>query len=53
LSHSLQDQRGLRIVARSNLNLVPIEAMVQVEARIFRSDDSVLNIGRDWTERNA
>jgi hypothetical protein len=28
------------------LDLVPIEAMVLVEARIFRGDDSVLKIGR-------
>jgi hypothetical protein len=34
------------------LDLVPIEAMVLVEARIFRGDDSMLKIGRDLTERN-
>jgi hypothetical protein len=34
------------------LDLVPIEAMVLVEARVFRGDDSVLKIGRDLTERN-
>jgi hypothetical protein len=31
---------------------VPIEAMVLVEARVLRGDDSVLEIGRDLAERN-
>jgi len=43
---------ALQIVVGSDLDLVPIEAMVLVEARIFRGDDSVLKIGRDLTERN-
>jgi hypothetical protein len=34
------------------LDLVPVEAMVLVEARIFRGDDSMLKIGRDLAERN-
>jgi hypothetical protein len=34
------------------LDLVPIEAMVLVETRIFRGNDRVLKIGRDLTERN-
>jgi hypothetical protein len=29
------------------LNLVPIEPMVLVEARVFGGDDGVLKIGRD------
>ena len=33
-------------------NRVPIEPMVLVEARVFRGDDSVLEIGRDLAERN-
>src|ERR1700677_3060368 len=36
---------ALQIVAGSDLDLVPIEAMVLVEARVFRGDDSVLKIG--------
>jgi hypothetical protein len=43
---------ALQIVVGSDLDLVPIEAMVLVEARIFRGDDSVLKIGRDLSERN-
>jgi len=31
---------------------VPIEAMVMVEARVLRGDDSVLEVGRDLAERN-
>jgi hypothetical protein len=34
------------------LDLVPIEAMMLVEARVFRGDDGVLKIGRDLTQRN-
>ncbi len=34
------------------LNRVPIEAMVLVEARILRGDDSVLEMGRNLAERN-
>src|SRR5262249_7593249 len=36
----------------SDLDLVPIEPVVLVEARVFRGDDSVLQIGRDLAERN-
>jgi hypothetical protein len=43
---------ALQIVASSDLDLVPIEAMVLVEARVFRGDDSVLKIGLYLTERN-
>src|ERR1700734_1349055 len=43
---------ALPILVGSNLDLVPIEAMVLVEAPVFRGDDSVLKIGRDLTERN-
>jgi len=31
---------------------VPIESMVLVEARVFRGDDSMLEIGRDLAQRN-
>src|SRR5277367_4473845 len=40
------------IVVGSDLDFVPIEAMVLVETRIFRGYDRVLKIGRDLTERN-
>ena len=43
---------ALPIFVGSDLDLVPIEAMVLVEARVFRGDDSVLKIRRDLTERN-
>jgi hypothetical protein len=43
---------ALQIVAGSDLDLVPIEAMVLVKARVFRGDDSVLKIGRYLAERN-
>ncbi len=34
------------------LDRVPVEAMVLVEAGVFRGNDSVLEIGRDLAERN-
>ena len=34
------------------MDFVPIEAMMLVEAPIFRGDDRVLKIGRDLTERD-
>ena len=40
------------ILVSSDLDLVPVEAMVLVETRVFRGNDSVLKIGRDLTERN-
>ena len=40
------------IVGGSDLDLVPIEAMVLIEARIFRCNDRVLKVGRDLIERN-
>src|SRR6185312_13673189 len=36
----------------SESNLVPIKSMMLVETRVLRSDDSVLQIGRDLAERN-
>ena len=54
----LGDGRGsaeataLQIVVSSDLDFVPVEAMMLVEARIFRGDDSVLKIGRDLIKRN-
>ena len=36
----------------SDLDRVPIEAMVLVEACVLRGDDGVLEIGRDLAERN-
>jgi len=41
-----------KIFAGGDLDFVPIEAMVLVEARVFRGDDSVLKVGRNLTERN-
>jgi hypothetical protein len=35
-----------------DFNLVPVEAMVLVEARILGGDYSVLEVGRDLAERN-
>ena len=46
------DATAFPIVVRSDLDLVPIEAMVLVETRIFRGNDRVLKIGRDLTDRN-
>ena len=43
---------ALQIAFGSDLDLVPIEPMVLVEARVFRCDYSVLEIGRDLAERN-
>ncbi len=36
----------------SEVDRVPIEAMVLVETRVFSGDDGVLKIGRDLAERN-
>jgi hypothetical protein len=43
---------ALQIVLGSDLDLVPIESMVLVEARVLCGDYSVLEIGRDLAERN-
>src|ERR1700756_1272092 len=43
---------AFHIVFGSNLDLVPIEPTVLIEARVLRGDDSVLEIGRDLAERN-
>jgi hypothetical protein len=43
---------AFQIVFGSDLDLVPIEPMVLVEARVLRGDYSVLKIGRDLAERN-
>ena len=43
---------AFHIILSSDLNRVPIESMVLVEARVFRGDDSMLEIGRDLTQRN-
>ena len=43
---------AFHIFLGSDLDLVPIEAVVLVEARILRGDHSVLKIGRDLAERN-
>jgi hypothetical protein len=40
------------IVFSSNLHRVPIESMMLVEARVFRGDDSMLEIGRDLAQGN-
>lgn len=43
---------AFHIVSSSNLHRVPIESMMLVEARVFRGDDSMLEIGRDLAQRN-
>jgi hypothetical protein len=43
---------AFHIFFRSELDRVPIEPMMLVEARILRGDYRVLEIGRDLTERN-
>ena len=43
---------AFHIILSSDLNRVPIESIVLVEARVFRGDDSMLEIGRDLTQRN-
>jgi hypothetical protein len=43
---------AFHIVFSSDFNRVPIESMMLVEARVFRSDDSMLEIGRDLAQRN-
>ena len=54
----LRDGRGsafataFPIFVSSDLDFVPIKAMMLVETPIFRGDDRVLKIGRDLTERN-
>ena len=40
------------IVFGVDLDLVPVEPMVLIEARVFGGDDSVLEIRRDLVERN-
>ncbi len=42
----------LQIVFGSDLDLLPIESMVLVEARVLCGNHSVLEIGRDLAERN-
>src|SRR6202012_5093801 len=39
-----------QIVAGRDLDFVPIEAMVRVEARVSRGDDTMLKIGCDLIE---
>ena len=43
---------AFQIVFGGDLDLVPIEPVVLVEARVLRGDYSVLEIGRDLAERN-
>jgi hypothetical protein len=43
---------AIQIVFGNDLDLVPIEPMVLVEARVLRSDYGVLEIGRDLVDRN-
>ena len=42
----------VHIVFSSDLHRVPIESMMLVEARVFRGDDRMLEIGRDLAQRN-
>lgn len=43
---------AFHIVFSSYLHRVPIESMVLVEARVFRGDDSMLEIARDLAQQN-
>ena len=43
---------AFHIVFRSVLNRLPIESTMLVEARVFRGDDSMLEIGGDLAQRN-
>ena len=43
---------AFQIVFRSDLDLLPIEAVVLVEVRVLCGDYGVLEIGRDLAERN-
>jgi hypothetical protein len=43
---------AFQIIFGSDFDLVPIEPMVLVEARVLRGDHSMLEIGRDFAERN-
>jgi hypothetical protein len=43
---------AFQVIFGSDLDLVPIEPMMLVEARVFRGDDGVLQIERDLAKRN-
>jgi hypothetical protein len=43
---------AFQIVFGGDLDLMPIESMVLIEACVFRGDDSVLQIGRNLAEGN-
>ena len=43
---------AFQIVLGGDFNLVPIEPMVLVEARVFGCNHGMLEIGRDLAERN-
>jgi len=43
---------AFHIVRSSDLHRVPVESMMLVEARILRSDNGMLEIGRDLAQRN-
>ena len=43
---------AFHIVFGSDLHRVPIESMMLIEARVFRGDDGMLEIGRDLAQRN-
>jgi hypothetical protein len=51
-SRTSANATAFHIFFGSELDRVPIEPMMLVEARILRGDDSVLEIGRDLAERN-
>ncbi len=41
---------AFHIVFGNDLDLMPVESVVLVEARVFSRDDSVLEMGRDLAE---
>src|SRR5579863_937059 len=43
---------AFHVVFRSDLYCVPVESMMLIKARVFRSDHGMLEIGRDTAQRN-
>ena len=43
---------GFHILFSCDLDRVPIESVMLVEARVLRGDDSMLEVGRDLAQRN-
>jgi hypothetical protein len=52
IAESSAGASAFHIIFGGGLDLVPIEPMVLLEARVLRGDYSVLEIGPDLAERN-